>query len=172
MALDIAGTFSIVSDTLRIGPWLSLRTNTFASFEPTAGLRIQLGLAGVNWFAADGFVILALDGGVSYAWRSSARTGLDDSTMLAARLSWGFTAPLALGGMNGSCACPLGGRSGSRQGGYRFPNPSFCCRPPVGIADGFRVYVSVRRSIEAQELWEITGGLEIELVGLVWWAAS
>lgn len=155
LSVDVGATVRF-SDELRAGLWANARTANFATFEPVGGVRFAWSPEQVHWFHVNGRWTIALDGGAGYAVRNSGRVGLGDGAVVVGRVSWGFTAPLRL----------LDAYPERCEGVPAYPGEP--CTPPAGVVSGFRVYAEVRRGLAPMEEWEVTMGLEAEVLGSAW----
>jgi hypothetical protein len=172
LALDFAFTFPLLDDPdapggqvmssrLRFGPWTQVRTSSFMSLDLVGGLRLDIAGDFVGWFGAIGRWGFSLDGGVAYAWRDARAWPWDAEQLYAVgRLAWGFRVVYS---ETAGWAFDPSRWSSSRQ---------YCRRPvrdAAGYARGFRVYVALRGAVAGSPLWEVTAGLEVELLGLGLW---
>jgi len=155
LSLDVGATLRI-SEAVRVGLWGQVRTATFATFEPIAGVRFTVAPADVHWFGVDGQLQIGFDAGAGYAWRDVSRFGLGDGPVLAGRIWWGFVAPLRL-----LSAYPWRCEGRPDYEGQR-------CTPPAGGTSGARLYVELRRGLGSAEEWEVSGGLDFEVLGSAW----
>ena len=161
LSFDVALTFPVFdvgrgrTGQARAGVWLAPAATDFRAYTPQAGLRLEW--RGENdrsdFIKAYGRPHVVLDSGVG------TRAGRTDAAFGVARLAGGFAAPMRLFGLYGRHCSPA----------KEWPfDPEAYCRPAAGIVSGVRLYVQLRKDFDAGRA-DVTGGIEVELIGLTWW---
>lgn len=154
-----------VARLVRAGAWFSPGTSDFASFDASAGGRVELHSNDaddehVRLFGVGGRWTVLGDLGVGHRAGPKGNEG----AFWVARVALGFTARNRLYNLYGAAPCHC-----DRDDPNASEEP--VCRPQVGLVSGARPFVALQRDFDGTRT-EVTAGIEFELIGAGWWIGA
>lgn len=150
MRAGVDTTFGIGrKDDLRLGPFVEVGTETFASVRTIGGVELFIGAIPrpLRMFLYSGEGVLMARLGAGYAWRSDDLPGAHSTPVASLTLAYGYRCPFSL------------------REPQDYESSEEIRRARARYMIGARLWVSTVVDLRDSPSWQLTGGIEFEPVG-------